>query len=252
MSRHAAPAAAGPAAMRHDRGMHVVFVHGSSRSGAHGWPNQAVALDVRRRRCHFLDLDALVEVEEQRDAVLAALGDGGHVVGHSTGALPALAAAAHAPDVVRSLVLFEPAAFAAARGRPAVEGHVAAMGEVAELARDPRVRDGDLAVRYLTALGAPGAALADPADPALRALGRRLRRRTPPWRVPVAAEVVRRVPTLVVTGGWSAVFDEVAEVLAGHGAARRVLPGFGHRPQDHPDANAVLQEHWADAERARA
>ena len=32
---------------------------------------------------------------------------------------------------------------------------------------------------------------------------------------------------------------------------RRVLPGFGHRPQDHPDANAVLQEHWADAERAR-
>jgi len=228
--------------------MRVVFVHGTGRSGALAWPGQATAVDLRRWDCRFPDLAPFDDPDDEVRVVLDALGvleDGhGHLVAHSAGAVAALRAAERTPDRVRSLVLLEPAAFSAARGGPHVEEHVRQMGEVVAAAADPRVRDGDVAIRFLTALGAPGAAIADPADPALRSFGRRIRRRTPPWAVPVDPSVVGRVPTLVVTGGWSALYDEVADALAASGATRLVLPGYGHRPQDHPDANAALQAHW--------
>lgn len=234
--------------MRHDRGVHVVFVPGSGRSGAAAWPVQAAAVELRRWPCTFLDLTGRVEPDEQRDAVLGALGEGGHVVAHAAGAVPALRAVERAPGVVRSLVLLEPAAFSATRGGPRVEAHVAAMSAVFAEAANPRVRDGQFAVRFLTALGAPGAAIADPGDPSLRSLGRRLRRSTPPWEVPLDRATPARVPTLVVTGGWSPLYEEVAESLAAAGAHRAVLAGYGHRVQDHPDADAVMAEHWRGAE----
>lgn len=234
--------------MRHDRGVQVVFVPGSGRSGASAWPGQAAAVDLRRWPCRFLDLTGLAEPDEQRDAVLGALGDAAHVVAHSTGAVPALRAAERSPGVVRSLALLEPAAFSAARGGPAVEAHVAAMSAVFADAANPRVRDGQFAVRFLTALGAPGAAIADPGDPSLRSLGRRLRRSTPPWDVPLDRAVLSSVPTIVVTGGWSVLYEEVADALAAAGVRRRVLAGYGYRVQDHPDLNAVLQEHWRSVE----
>lgn len=234
--------------MRHDRWVHVVFVPGSPRSGASAWPVQAVAVELRPWSCTFLDLTGLPGPDEQRDAVLGALGAAGHVVAHSAGAVPALRAAERAPDVVRSLVLLEPDAFSAARGGPEVEAYVTAMSAVLADVANPRVRDGELAVRYLTALGAPGAAIADAGDPSLRSLGRRLRRSTPPWDVPLDRATPARVPTLVVTGGWSPLYEEVAASLAAAGARRQLLAGYGHRVQDHPDASAVLAGHWRAAE----
>jgi len=234
--------------MRHDRGVRAVFVPGSGRSGASAWPVQAAAVDLRRWHCRFLDLTGFAEPDGQRDAVLGALGDGGHVVAHSVGAVAALRAAERADAHVHSLVLVEPAAFSAARGGPRVEAHVAAMTVVFDDAANPRVRDGEFAVRFLTALGAPGAAIADPGDPSLRSLGHRLRRSTPTWQVPLDVGLPARVPTLVVTGGWSALYEEVADALAAAGAQRRVLPGYGHRVQDHPELNAVLREHWSAVE----
>jgi pimeloyl-ACP methyl ester carboxylesterase len=228
--------------------MHVVFVAGSGRSGAAAWPGQAAAVDLGRWSCTFVDLTGLVGPDEQRDAVLGALGDGGHLVAHSVGAVPALLAAGRSPGAVGSLALLEPAAFSATRGGPRVEAHVAAMSAVFAQAADPRMRDGQFAVRFLTALGAPGAAIADPGDPSLRSLGRRLRRSTPPWEVPLDRAVASRVPTLVVTGGWSPLYEEVGESLAAAGARHTVLAGYGHRVQDHPEANAVLAEHWRAAE----
>jgi hypothetical protein len=59
--------------------------------------------------------------------------------------------------------------------------------------------------------------------------------------------VVARVPTLVLTGGWNALYDEVADALEAAGAHRAVLGGHAHRPQDHPDADALLLQHWAAA-----
>jgi len=230
--------------MRHDRGVRVVFVPGSGRSGASAWPGQAAAVGLGRWSCTFLDLAGLADPDEQRDAVLGAIEDGGHVVAHSAGAVPAMRAAERAHDAVRSLALLEPAAFSATRGGPRVEAHVAGMSAVFADARDPRVRDGEFAVRFLTALGAPGAAIADAGDPSLRSLGRRLRRSTPPWAVPLDRTTPAHVPTLVVTGGWSPLYEEVAESLAVAGARRRVLAGYGHRVQDHPELNGLLAEHW--------
>lgn len=205
-------------------------------------------MDLRSWRCRFLDLTGLTGPDEQRDAVLGAVDEAGHVVAHSAGVVAALRAAERSPTAVRSLVLLEPAAFSLARGGVRVEAHVAAMSAVFADATNARVRDGEFAARFLTALGAPGAAIADPGDPALRSLGRRLRRGTPPWDVPLDGSVVARVPTLVVTGGWSPLYEEVAEALEVAGARRRVLAGYGHRVQDHPDLNAALLEHWRAAE----
>lgn len=234
--------------MGHHRGVHAVFVPASGRSGATAWPVQAASVDLRSRTCRFLDLAGYPAPDEQRDAVVAALADGGHVVAHAGGAVPAMRAAQAAPHLVRSFVLVEPDAFAGVRGGPQVEAYVARMSEVARAAADPRVRDGELAVRYLTAMGAPGAAIAAPGDPSLRLLGRRLRRTTPPWEVPLDADVVARTPTLVVTGGWSPLYEEVAAALADRGARHLVLRGYGHRPQDHPDLGAALLAHWDAAE----
>lgn len=224
--------------------MNAVFVHGAGRSGAAAWPAQVADVDLRSWSCRFVDLTGRYGPDEQRDDVLAAVGTDGHLVAHSAGAVPAMRAAGTAPGAVRSLVLLEPAAFSAARGGPRVEEHVRAVSAVFADAADPRVRDGEFAVRFLTALGAPGAAIADPGDPALRSMGRRLRRSTPPWEVPLDPAVVAGVPSLVVTGGWSALYEEVGDALAAAGARRVVLSGYGHRVQDHPGFNAVLREHW--------
>ena len=74
----------------------------------------------------------------------------------------------------------------------------------------------------------------------------RLRATTPPWEVEVSALVPGLVPTLVLTGGWSPLYEEVAAALVAAGAQHRVLAGYNHRPQDHPDAVEALADFWAD------
>jgi hypothetical protein len=86
----------------------------------------------------------------------------------------------------------------------------------------------------------------------LRAQTQRLRTTVPPWEVAVDRAVVAAVPTLVVTGGWSNEYEDVASVLAEAGARHVVLGGQGHRPQDHADANRLLLDHWAAAEAGTA
>ena len=57
---------------------------------------------------------------------------------------------------------------------------------------------------------------------------------------PSDASFVSAVPTLVITGGWNALYDEVAAALVEAGARHVVLPGFEHRPQDHEQASRIL------------
>ena len=66
------------------------------------------------------------------ERILDALDRPGHVVGASYGGVGAMLAAAGSPSKVLSLVLFEPAVFSVARGRPNIEAHVAALGRVFE------------------------------------------------------------------------------------------------------------------------
>lgn len=55
------------------------------------------------------------------------------------------------------------------------------------------------------------------------------------------------MPTLVVTAAWNELYEEVAFALADLGAQHVVLEGHGHRPQDHPDANTVIDKHLSAA-----
>jgi pimeloyl-ACP methyl ester carboxylesterase len=224
--------------------MNVVFVPGSGLDGAEAWPVE-VGMVSEKRQLLFLSHSPLDHGSpvDPTEAVFQALGaGGGHVVAHSLGAVAATRVAASRPDLVRSLVLFEPACLSLARGGPEVEAHIKAMRPVFETATDPTVDDGEFGSRFLDALDAPRPF---PPPEVLIEMGRTLRAVPPPWDYGDDSVFLGRVPTLVVTGGWNALYDEVAEALVAAGASRTVLTGHGHRPQDHELAPHVLESHWA-------
>lgn len=152
-----------------------------------------------------------------------------HLVGHSYGGVIALLATARRPELVASLTVVEPPAFAVARGNPAVDAFVAAGDRLwSEGPRDP---EAFLRV-FLRSVGArvpPGRF-----SPALLQGARTLMVERRPWtaEIPLGALAAARVPVLAVTGGHSAAFDAVCDVLEERlGAERAVLPGAGHSPQ---------------------
>ncbi len=224
----------------------VVYLHGAGRPGRASWPKQVELAPV----CMFLDRHPLGD-EPRRDAarLVEAVAPVGHAVGASYGGIGVLLAAAAEPDVVRSVVLFEPACFAVARGRPGVELHIATFRPVFDVAGDPNVSWQDWSGRFARATGMP---VPQVGEEVLRAQTQRLRTTVPPWEVAVDRAVVAAVPTLVVTGGWSNEYEDVASVLAAAGARHVVVGGQGHRPQDHDDANRLLLDHWAAAEAGTA
>jgi pimeloyl-ACP methyl ester carboxylesterase len=175
--------------------------------------------------------------------VLAALGDGGHVVAHSYGAIAAIMAVQERPEAVASLVLLEPACMSLARGGPTVEAHVAALSPALENAAE--LTDPEFEAAFLTALGAPASGERATKESRLRAM--RLRLQAAPWHAPLNWAELSLPPTLVVTGGWSSLYDEVAQVFAAHGARLATLAGAGHRPQDTDEANQLLTDFWDTA-----
>ena len=154
---------------------------------------------------------------------------GTHVVGHSYGGVISLLAAARRPELVRSLTVVEPPAFAIARGDPAVDTFVAGGDRL--WSDGPRDPEAFLRV-FLRSVGAhvpPGRFSA-----ALLQGARTLMVERPPWtaEIPLDALAAAPFPVLAVSGGHSAAFDAVCDVLEARlGAERLVLPGAGHSPQ---------------------
>lgn len=221
--------------------MDVVFVHGSGRAGAAAWPRQAA---VAEPGWLFLTRDGLAD-DAATDAPrllewLRARG-GGHVVASSYGANAAVLAAQTDPAAVRSLALLEPACFDLARGKPAVEEHVEAMTPVFEVADDASVSAREFSRRFAAAMGTEPP---DVPEEELRASVDRLRALRPPWGVGLRTQRGLPVRTLVVTGGWSPLYDETAEALVALGARHVALDGAGHRIQDDPRVDALLRQHW--------
>jgi hypothetical protein len=70
-----------------------------------------------------------------------------------------------------------------------------------------------------------------PATPEAKRAARRLRLQAPPWQAPL--QIVPGVPTLVLTGGWEPLYEEIAGYLRETGALHRIAAG-GHRPHDSP------------------
>ena len=146
-------------------------------------------------------------------------------------------------SLVRSLALLEPACFDLARGKPAIEEHIAAMTPVFAAAADVSVSARDFSQRFADAMGVEPPEL--PEDE-LEERVSRLRALSPPWGVGLRSELGLPVRTLVITAGWSPLYDETAASLVDLGAKHLTLEGAGHRVQDDPRVMPALSEHWRD------
>ncbi len=218
----------------------IVFVHGSGRFGAAAWPRQhGLALDydalfVKRRGFDATAEPVSSDFLADRDIVIESLGDGGHVVAHSQGAIAAMLAAVQAPALVRSLVLVEPACLSITAELPATQAYRTRLEPL--FSRRLAMTDDDFSgefIRIAHAMAAP------PVTDASRREAHRLRMQAPSWEAPL--EIVPGVPTLVLTGGWEPLYEEIAQYLSSTGAVHRITAG-GHHPQETDDGDRLIRD----------
>lgn len=229
----------------------VVFVHGLGSFGAAAWSKQhgmALGYDCLFLRRHGFDPVAEpVESDIAADVAILidALADsgGGHVVAHEQGAIPAMLAAVDRPDLVFSLSLVEPACLSLTAELPATASHRALMQPLFDVRS--QLSDADYEREYFRrAYAAEAGGLQ---TPEARRSAQRLRLQAPPWEAPL--HIVPGVPTLVLTGGWEPLYEEIAAYLRETGALHRVAAG-GHRPQDSADGDRFIRSFIADVGRA--
>ena len=116
------------------------------------------------------------------------------------------------------------------------------MTPVFAVADDPAVDFREYSRLFAGGIGPPAP---DAPDDILEREVAKLRALQPPWGAGVKAEAGLPVPTLVVTGGWSDLYNEVAEAMVDLGAERSILSGHRHRPQDADGANQLLRQFWS-------
>jgi pimeloyl-ACP methyl ester carboxylesterase len=235
----------------------VVFVHGAGPFGAAAWPRQhgmALNYDALFLRRHGFDpMAEPVEssFEEDMAIVLRSLADdgrgaaGGHVVAHAQGAIAAMTAAVERPDLVYSLTLVEPACLSLTAELPATAAHRALMQPLFDVRH--QLGDEDFQREYVRRMFAVD--LQEPASQEERRSARRLRLQAPAWEAPL--HIVPGVPTMVLTGGWEPLYEEIAGYLRETGALHRIAAG-GHRPQDSREGDLAVRSFTADVSRARS
>jgi pimeloyl-ACP methyl ester carboxylesterase len=218
----------------------VVFVHGAENFGAAAWPRQhgmALEFDCLFVRRHGFDPVAVplaTDFLADQHILAEALGPGGHLVAASQGAVAAMMLAVERPELVRSLVLAEPACLSLTEELPATAAHRTRVEPL--FARAAELTDEEFSREFARVVFASDPRPLDTAEDRHRA--RRLRLQAPAWTAPL--KIVPGVPTLVLTGGWEPLYEEVAEYLAATGAVHRVVGG-GHRPQDTDEGNALIR-----------
>lgn len=219
----------------------IVFVHGTGASGAAAWPGQhGLALDydclfVKRHGFEAAGEPLPTDFDADRDIVVNALGYGGHVVAHSQGAIAAMMAAVEHPRLVRSLVLVEPACLSLTAQLPATQAHHDLMAPL--YSRRLEMSDEEFNKEFVRmAFSAQAGPLAT--DESRRDAGR-LRLQAPAWEAPL--HIVPGVPTLVLTGGWEPLYEEIAGYLDATGAIHRITAG-GHRPHDTPEGDRLIRD----------
>lgn len=234
----------------------VVFVHGAGSFGAAAWPRQhgmALSYDALfLRRQGYDPVAEPVESSFTADTaiVLQSLADdgrgaaGGHIVAHAQGAIPAMMAAVERPDLVYSLTLVEPACLSLTAELPATAAHIALMRPLLDLRH--QLGDDDFQREYVRRVYATG--LQEPATAEEQRSARRLRLQVPSWEAPL--HIVPGVPTLVLTGGWEPLYEEIAGYLRETGALHRVAAG-GHRPHDSPDGDRAIRQFIAEVSRSQ-
>jgi pimeloyl-ACP methyl ester carboxylesterase len=215
----------------------IVLVHGSLSVGAGAFSKQKAladrfTIDVVTRR-GYGDTPPVARVDIAQDArdVVEVLGDGAHLVGTSMGGIVSMNAAGLRPDLVHSLTVIEPPAFALAADHPDVRRVSDAMKRHwrdAQGSRDHAFVTGFIAALEMDSVPP------DPLPPALAIAVRNLVTERP-WKVDVPIGVVADAafPKLVVTGGWSGAFDAICRRIADLLETElHVLTGAGHGVQN--------------------
>jgi pimeloyl-ACP methyl ester carboxylesterase len=230
------------------RGPRVVLLHGGVLAGELCWRQQLrladrLALEIVDRAGYGRSQDVSPGEDLDADGPLVAglLADGAHLVGHSSGAVAAMLAAAQRPEAVLSLTLCEPPAFQLAPG----------SAEAQQMARDleEHLNSPDDDARWLRgflAIVGRDVEIPDPLPPPLahgvRAI-RAVRRR--PWQgqLPVGRLAAASFPKLVISGDHSPAFEAVCDALAVALQARRAyVTGAGHATPETGDAfNQALE-----------
>jgi pimeloyl-ACP methyl ester carboxylesterase len=252
------------------QGPPAVLVHGTFAGGRESWPAQAPLADRHRllvvdRRGYGANLvpagDATLgwPVDGQDLVELLEAVGPAHLVGHSYGGAVVAVAAGRRPDLVRSLVLVEPALHGLAGDHPAVAARLELEREVFD--RAPAMSAGEWSRHWLTAVaGLPDEAAAGwmagwgERERALAEVVRRER-----WagaaEVDVAALAAAEFPKLLVVGARSpsagpgrelagALTDALVRRL---GVEVVVFEGSGHLPQTEEPGrfNDLLRATWA-------
>jgi pimeloyl-ACP methyl ester carboxylesterase len=223
------------------KGPRVVLVHGSVGNAAATWAQQRPLADrfalvlVTRPGYPPGRPRERIDFEEQADQVAALLRPGDHLVGHSYGGVVSLLAASRRPERLRSLTVNEPPAFDVARGNTAVEEF---LNRFPEAPREPRAY-----LDFFLPLVGSSLALPDPLPPELEAGARAALAERPPHeaQIPLDELAESPFPKLIVSGGHSAVFDAVCDVLERElNAERAVVSGAGHSIPRAPGYNETL------------
>jgi pimeloyl-ACP methyl ester carboxylesterase len=212
----------------------IVLVHGSVRNGEASWIEQRplageFELTVLNRPGFAPGPPAdRVDFVEHAAWVAERLQPGDHLCGHSYGGVVSLYAAASAAPA--SLTVIEPPAFGLAAGNAVVDAFVRRLKRLwAEGPRAPRA----FLIAFWAEMGRV-VDLPDPLPPEQDQGARTLMVERGPWEADPPLDALRAspFPKLVVSGGWSAPFDAVCDVLEDRlDAERAVLPGKGHSPQ---------------------
>jgi pimeloyl-ACP methyl ester carboxylesterase len=213
----------------------LLLVHGSVVNAELTWSAQKPLAErfeiVAPNRRGFPPGPEVERVDFEDEAVWLEefLEPGTHLVGHSYGGVIALLAAARRPELVRSLTVIEPPAFGVARGVPAVDEFIARIEALwTSGPRDPA----EFLSGFLSLVGSS----TPPGDftPELLQGARTLMVERSPAEAVIPFDELARAPfpKLVVSGGHSAAFEAVCDVLEDRlGAERAVLPGAGHSVQ---------------------
>ena len=238
-------------------GPRVVFVHGSIVDARRTWRKQ-VELAERwelwfPNRPGFAGSPPLDRGDFELEAPLMAelLNGGGHLVGHSYGAVIALLAAGLRPGAVRSLVVSEPGLLRLAAGDSIAD----AMIENGE--RMYRAGPSIAPAEFLRAFRAGVHSTHETPEelpPWLEQGARHAARERPSWHAEVPGHVLAAAPfpTLVISGGHSQVFETICDRLAEEvGGERTVLAGRAHTiPALGASYNSCLADFWTATERS--
>lgn len=219
------------------QGERVVFVHGSNVASAEFfWLAQTdlaarYEIVILERRGYGQNPESCEKggYEANVQDIIALLGQGAHLVGHSYGGLLTMVAATRCPERVKSLVIIEPPAFSVTIHYPEVTRVVEALKLVYASATTPE----EFFVEFLGALGTK---IREPLrlSPLHRKAIVATMEEMEPWNISLELEKLASYtfPKLIVSGDWHPALMLTAEVLAERLQAQQsVIKGIGHEIQ---------------------